>query len=351
LEQTISLALGRPSFTDVVHVNTSLPDTPFEQGIGLPVNYLENYVSLSNFMVKIKRAAGMVSVHYQSLDRLAQYHSVVLALHTDLITWKKGLPPSLSLGQSFASPTHRRLVILLLVWADYLETILCRPFLLGRVNQDLEGRESPAEVDELAEFAVSAAHASVTKLLILADHNLLESSVWLDFYAAQHAIMIVSLHFLGQPDAEEWESSREPIAKLIQVAQTMRTAPTFRITMNVAFQLSCVAGLCPDLSVTLDAPTAGTPDKATDIPMLYAPQQQQFIDTTAHLFGPLPSAMPQSTELGIFSDLYNLGYSADSANPWDFFNLGDFAGDSLPGLPQEMSHLLSEMPDGRVSGM
>lgn len=343
LEQTISLALGRPSFTDVIHVNTSLPDTPFEQGIGLPANYLENYVSLSNFMVKIKRAVGMVSVHYQSLDRLVEYYPTVLTLHTELITWKKGLPPSLSLGQTFASPIHRRLILLLLVWSDYLESVLCRPFLLGRVNQDLEGNERPHEVDEIAEFAVSAAHASVTKLLILADYGLLESSVWLDFYAAQHAIMVTSLQFLGQPEAEEWESSREPIARLITVAQSMRTAPTFRITMNVALQLSCIAGIGPDLSVALDAPTAGTPDKATDLPIMYAPQQQ-IIDTTAQLFGPLPPAMPQSTEPAIFSDLYNLGYNAESANPWDFFNIGDFAGDFFSSMPQGMPHVSDSNP-------
>ena len=333
LEQTISLALGRPSFSDVIHVNTSLPDTPFEQGLGLPAHYLESYVSLSNFMVRVKRAVGMVSVHYEDLDRLVEYHPLVMALHKDLIAWKKGLPASLSLGQVFASPTHRRLIMLLLVWADYLESVLCRPFLLGRVNQDLEGNSRPSEVDEIAELSVSAAHATATKLLILADHGLLETSVWLDLYAAQHAIMITSLHFLGQPKAEEWDTMREPIVRLLSVTQHMRTAPTFRITMNVALQLSCIAGLSTDFPVVLDGPTAGTPDKTAQDTMTFAPQQ--IYDPTLQLFGAMPPNAQQSFEPAVYGDLYNLGYDAESNNPWDFFNLGDFANDFFPAIPEE----------------
>ena len=333
LEQTISLALGRPSFSDVIHVNTSFPDTPFEEGMGLPAHYLESYVSLSNFMVKVKRTVGLVSVHYEDLDRLVEYYPLVISLHRDLIVWKKGLPASLSLGQVFASPTHRRLIMLLLVWADYLESVLCRPYLLGRVNQDLEGNSRPPEVDEIAELSVSAAHATVTKLLILADHGLLETSVWLDLYAAQHAIMITSLHFLGQPEAEEWDTMREPIVRLLSVTQSMRTAPTFRITMNVALQLSCIAGLSADFPVVLDGPTAGTPDKATQDTMLYTPQQ--IFDPTVQLFGPMPPSAQQSSEPAIYGDLYNLGYDAESNNPWDFFNVGDFANDFFPVNPED----------------
>jgi hypothetical protein len=356
LEQIISLALGRPSFTDVIHVNTALPDMAFEQGIGLPASYLEHYVALSNFMVKVKRTVGTASVHYQDLDRLMDYRPLVLALHGDLISWKKSIPASLSLSQSFSSPTHRRLILLLLVWADYLESVLCRPFLLARVNRDLEGGDRPPEVDEIAELSVSAAHASVTKLLILADHGLLESSIWIDLYAAQHAIMIVSLQFLGQPEADDWVSSREPIARLISISQSMRTAPTFQITMNVALQLSCIAGIGPDLplglesssndaagprleciagispdfSAALDPSASGQPIDVTD--NHFQPPSSLSLNPGTNSLDPRLSNSLPFGESAFYSDMYNLDFNAASSRPWDFFNIGDLDAEIFPSF-------------------
>ena len=325
-EQIVSLALGRPSFTDAIHVNTTLPDTSFEVSIGLPLGYLEAYVSLSQFIVQIKQAVGIISVHYEDAAKLVEHYDLVLKLHTNLIGWKKSLPAGLSLGQAFASPEHRRLIILLQVWADYLESVLCRPYLLCRVNQDLQDGSRTAEIDEIAEYAVSAAHASVTKLLLLSDHGTLEGSVWLDFYAAQHAIMILSLQFLGQPGSTEWEESREPVARLIAVSQKMRLAPTYRITMNVALQLSCISGIGPDVPVSLDAPTAGTPDRAETT-------QLALGNPTVQLFGPMPPTVHQASEQAIFSDLYNLDYNDDSTNPWDFFGVAGYADDFFHSAP------------------
>ena len=327
-EQTVSLALGRPSFTDAIHVNTTLPDTSFELSIGLPLGYLEAYVSLSQFIVKIKQTVGIVSVHYEDTTKLMEHYDLVMKIHADLINWKKSLPSGLSLGQAYASIEHRRLIIVLQVWADYFESVLCRPYLLCRVNQDLQDGPRPTEIDEIAEYAVSAAHASVTKLLLLSDYDTLEGSVWLDFYAAQHAIMILSLQFLGQPHSTEWDDSREPIARLIYVSQKMRLAPTYRITMNVALQLSCISGIGPDVAVDLSAPTAGTPDNAPDFLA-----QTTFPDPTVQLFGPMPPTIHQTSEPAIFSDLYNLDYNADSTNPWDFFGVAGFADEFFQPAP------------------
>jgi hypothetical protein len=326
LEQTVSLALGRPSFTDAIHINTTLPDTSYEMSIGLPSGYLEAYVSLSQLIVGIKQAVGVVSVHYEDPDQLVEHYDLIVRLHIKLISWKKSLPGGLSLGQTFISPEQRRLVVLLQVWADYFESVLCRPYLLCRVDQGIKQISCPAEINEIADCAVSAAHASVTKLLILSEHGVLEGSVWLDFYAAQHAIMILSLQFLGQPENAEWEASREPIAQLIAISQTMRLAPTYRITMNVALQLSCISGIGPDVPVTLDAPTAGTPDNPE--------YNQAFVaDPTVQLFGPIPPTVHQGSEPAIFSDLYNLDYDDGSSNPWDFFGIGNYANDFFQAEP------------------
>lgn len=333
-EQTVSLALGRPSFTDAIHVNTTLPDASFETSIGLPSGYLEAYVSLSQYIVRIKQVVGIVSVRYEDVGVLRDYHSMVMDLHGELISWKKGLPLSLSMGQSFTSPALRRQITLLQIWADYFESVLCRPFLLCRVHQDLAQQSCHQAIDELAELCVSAAHASITKLLLLADQGLLESSVWLDYYAAQHAIMILSLQFLGQPDSDEWHSSREPVSQLITIAQTARLAPTYRITMNVALQLSCIAGIGPDIPVTLEGPTAGTPDRMSQVPT--APYGNSM-DSTSQLFGPIPPTVHQASEPAVYGDLYNLGYDAESTNPWDFFDIGNLAGDYLQSSHQNLA--------------
>lgn len=327
LEQTVSLALGRPSFTDVIHVYTSLPDETFDIGMGLPARYLGSYVALSDFMVKIKQAVGTVSVHYQDANRLVEGLATVTGIHSDLIAWKKSIPPTLSPGQTFTSPAYRRSILLLHIWADYLESVLCRPYLLGRVYRDLEQLDIPSEIEEIADLSVAAAHASVTKLLILANHDLLEPTVWLDYYTAQHAIMIVSLHFLGRPAGGDgngqWTAAKDSIADLIRVAQAMLPllAPTFRITMNVAFQLSWVAGVHIDVPPL--PPLSASPNQAVS--------HTPFDLGAEYTFGmsdPLPA--PGQTTLAqpmMYSDLYNLGFDASSGNLFDFFDIGNIASD------------------------
>jgi proline utilization trans-activator len=321
-EQYISLALGRPSFSDVISVTASLPDASFELGIGLPANYLEFSVSLSRFVVRIKQAIASISVLYQDSNKLVDLYPTIMAIHSDLIVWKKSLPSSLGLDQRFVLPSHRRLVFILLVWADYLESVLCRPYLLCRVNRDLDGGRRPEEIDEVASLAVSAAQASATKLLVLADHGLLEGSVWLDCYAVQHAISITALHLLGQPSCEDADGLREPIARLIDVASCIRLAPTYRITMTVALQLASITGIGPESPSNPNDPPSFSPGNAPIIsPRPIEP-----------LLNQVTAAEPGHTsELDIFADLYNLGYDGDAYASWFPFDLGT----SEVGLPPD----------------
>lgn len=341
-EQTVSLALGRPSFSDVIIVNARFPDTPFEIGIGLPAQYLQHYVALSNFMVRIKKLNAILSVRYQEPQKLVEKYHNVMAVHAEVISLKKSLPKSLSLGQAFSDPKTKRLVLLLIIWADYLESVLCRPYLLARVHQDLDGAARPPEIDHVAELSVAAAHASATKLLILADNDILESSVWLDFYCAQHAIMIISLHFLGQPDPSEWDDMRDTVSRLIAIAQSMNLAPTYRITMNVALQLSCIAGIGPGFSVNLPPTALALSSNSPEPPPEINPLPFRTQNTTMgpsnpldSMFGPLSYPIHQiDAEPAMYSDLYNLGLAGDDVTDWDFFGNGSFL---LQGNPGEQS--------------
>ena len=320
-EQFISLALGRPSFTDAINVNARIPEESYESGIGLPKGYLEHAVSLSQFIVRIKHAVGTLSVVYENTDRLVELYPAVMAIHAELIAWKKSCPPSLQLHQQFQSRQHRRLCFLQSVWADYLESVLCRPYLLCRITHDFKKSSRPEVIDEAASLSVSAAEACMTKLLMLADDHLLEGSVWLDFYCAQHAIMITSLHFLGQPTPPDGDSLKEALSNLIDTVQQTVLAPTYRITMNVALQLACIAGVGPDMGPPVPAtnlPSSTSP--VTGIPVV-PPAPDQITSqnqTLEQLFGPMPPSA-YHTEPDVYADHYNFGFNTE--NPWDFFNL------------------------------
>lgn len=333
-EQYISLALGRPSFTDIDSASIILPDDSLEAGMGLPHQHLRYHIALSRFIVNIKQTVGAIAVHYQNPQRLVEWLPRVMAIHSDIINWKKHLPSSLTLNQTFHNLAHRRLVLTLLIWSDYLESILLRTYLLCRVSQQIKRiPDLPRDLTYPAELAVTAAQASVTKLLILADHGLLEGSLWLDYYAVQHTIMITALHFLGQKAPRDASSMRGSISRLMTIAQQMRLAPTFRIIMNVALQLACLAGIGPENPVQLASsdiatPTLGSTDNvATNIPH----QQTGEIDAAAqieHLFGPIPSSR-RNSQSDLFPDLYEFDFGQQADNPWDFFDLDGLMGDAM----------------------
>jgi hypothetical protein len=154
---------------------------------------------------------------------------------------------------------------------------------------------------------------------------MLEGSVWLDFYAVQHAIMVSSLHALGQPDHATTAALRDPTSQLISFAQQTRLAPTYRITMNVALQLAFISGIANDLRVGTrhHSPSA----QPSELPV--QPHPNPTLTDLEQLFGQLPPDGPQQPD--IFSDMFSMGYAQDAGNQWDFFTFGDIAHGALGG--------------------
>lgn len=334
-EQYLSLALGRPSFTDAIVSCVEFPDESFEVGLGLPKDYLANCVSLATFIKAIKHTVALASICFTDDKKIMDLFPKVVAIHTALIAWKKGLPPNLGLGQRFSSPIHRRLVLNLLISADYLESILCRPFLLCRINGELEGRVPAEEINEIASHSISAAHASAIKVLVLDDYGLVEGTVWLDFYAIQHAIMITALHFLGQPTDPEGDSLREPVLRLLSVAQRTALAPTYRLTMKVALQLAGITRI-----ITEPVPLRNIAPGHGDLNPDAQPSGQnngQTGDDAYYDESGIAAHMPERLEADLFADFLSMGNDGYHANLFDNWNFFDWAEPSSFSFPEESS--------------
>lgn len=336
-EQFVSLALGRPSFTDAFNVNASLPDRQFEISIGLPAGFIERNVSLFNMVVKIKQAVAIASIRFNDPQKLMEWHPVVMALQKELTAWKSTNSTQLE-NDLRGTRQHNRQLLLLLVWSAYMESVLCRPFLLCRVSQDLQRLETPPPIVEIASLCVTATLASAQRLAALADSGLLEGALWLDFYAVQHAIMIASLQSLGQPTSTLSMQMHDPIHRLISAAQRTRLAPTYRITMNVALQLAFISGIASDVRVHT-RPHSPSPGAA---PMHGVDQIQPAMDPTFNqieeLFGLLPNQQSTFGDTGansnvigtdLFSNFLSQEQDSSTAAPWDFFTMGDIANGGL----------------------
>jgi hypothetical protein len=254
LEQTLAGALGRPAFSGFCNSNVRMPDPEFEQANDLPPLYVSCYIGVNALIRPIWIAISAASTHYRDAARLVELYPGFLAVQAEVDQWRRTVPAQLRIDYPMRMANHKRAVILLHTWADYLEATLWRPYLLCRVSHDVDRAPRPRVIDEAAERCVSVSHASVPKILALADANMLEGLVWIDFYTAQQAIMIAGLDLVGRPEPPNAQALRRDIGRLIDVVQATRLAPTYRILMNVALQLACITGIGPDIAVTLPDP-------------------------------------------------------------------------------------------------
>lgn len=369
-EQTVSLALGRPSFTETVSVTASLPDATFTSSIvGLPPNFLQHSIELSRLHKKIRRFIGTLSPHYAAPSKLAEACPTANRLLAELSRWRTNLPSQLAPSYAFVNAAQRRAVLLMHIWSYYLESIIARAFILGRVDHDIPSittAPAPAppplssNVAELAERCVQAAHSSVKLLLELEASGQLEGCVYLDFYAIYHATMIIGIHFLSRPlglDAADVEL-KATISTLLARSKGVSVAPTYRILMNIAMPLAYIAGIAPETVETTDT-TPAAASSATNLtprdeqwpgpPYNMSPQAHPqlfprgeppaaFSQSAAigrdqptanlgdpssltaleQLFGPIPQFQQSDLRLDAIADLYAIGFDPNDVNPRTF---------------------------------
>lgn len=255
-EQNLSFILGRPSVTSTVYVSASLPDEAVKDGADSPPGYLEQAIKLGDISTKIKRFVAAISSDFDKPDRLAATTDMANQLDELLLRWDQSLPPHLGYTAQFATAKHRRTVRLLHATYNYLRSVLGRPYLLCKINHDLDNSQSPLPVNStsgltsaitaLSQTSLSAARSCMEALLSLASAASLEGEVWYDYYYVHHASLILSLPFLVDFNDQHVASDRAIISTTLNLAQKSRLAPTYRILINVSIQFAKIVGIGPD---------------------------------------------------------------------------------------------------------
>lgn len=360
-EQNLSFTLGRPGGTDLIDTSAILPEEVYLDGNELPPGYFERAVALTEICSRIRRFTASVASYYQDQSHMATTTQTAIHMLAQLTAWKADLPVHLSYNYHFATPRHRRAVLLLHIQCDHLQSIVGRSYLLCRVNDQLDcfarGNSSTLDqgIKDLANVSVTSANGVVDGLMALSSHNLLESLVWLDFYYVHHAAFVIALHFLGKPldNSSEDSQQRTAISTLLGIAKQAKLAPTYRILTNVALQLAYIVGVGPEdevigdprevegLNLLASLPLQSMPSNPQQQSMFPPPFQQQSqnpytsqpqsYNTLEQLFGPMPPSQHNSPP-DMFADLYNFGLDTSAENPWDFFNIGVTAEGLMQGL-------------------
>jgi hypothetical protein len=252
-EQSLSFVLGRPSATSTLDISVKLPDEIVMDGGDSPPGYFVHAVKLGEISVSIKRFVAASSTYYDQPDRIASLAQLGQRLQEALDNWRSSLPPHLARESRFATPKHRRAVLLLHVSFEHLRSVVGRPFLLCDINDQLEAMRkdggprpnTSSLTGQLALKSLSAARETITLLLFMAENGILEGEVWIDYYYVHHATLVLSLPFLVDPDIQ-LHSDRALISTSLNVAQQSRLAPTFRILVNVSIQFAKIVGIGPD---------------------------------------------------------------------------------------------------------
>ncbi|WVR09700.1 hypothetical protein IAU60_006776 [Kwoniella sp. DSM 27419] len=343
-EQALSFVLGRPSATNIIDVTARLPDEDMTDGRDLPPEHFVYSSQLAELSIRVKRLSASISVGYDQPDLLARNTVAAERLRQQLDSWLEGLPPHLQPSAYFATKRHRRAVMLLHIHHDFVRSILGRPFLLCKVNHEIDHQAEshsslPPSIAHLADMAVKAARSSMGHLRSLGSHKLLEGQVWLDLLYVHHATFILGLPYLSRTEkaavgsTTQYQTHRKVVSEMLLICQRMVIAPTYRILLNIAMQFAYIVGMGPEetdvvspLSTrSIHAPSGFTPQ--SDVHDSGQSHAQVTSDQSMYawdqLFGPLPSR--QSSPRGVFADLYNYGLdsepNAEVSVPWDFFNL------------------------------
>lgn len=367
-EQNLSFILGRPSATSTLDISATLPDEAVMDGGNAPPGFLEHAVKLGDISAKIKRFVASVSTEFDKPDRLAIQADMATQLDGILAQWEQALPLHLRRTAQFATSKHLRSVLLLHAALFHLRSVVGRPFLLCKVNHQLDTVQSPMPLPAapLSPATVSLANSSVNNarqcletMITLASNGALEGELWYDYYYVHHSSLVLSLPFLV--DATDG-TDRGIVSTALNLAQKSRLAPTYRILVNVAIQFAKIVGIGPDDDPSRPSSPRSSASREETEPVNPAPAFDPNVQwslptlTDGNDWSLLPMVdptlsqslsleqllnMPQSTlaqarppDFG-FSDLHNFGFSlanegpaptAGSTMPWDFFAGEDWAG-------------------------
>jgi proline utilization trans-activator len=319
-EQTLSLALGRPSVTDIRDITTRLPDEAADGGDDYPSGYLAQSVLLTSLATSVRRIVAAVSSDYDKPDFLMKRIAISEDLSCQLSNWRAALPPHLCPGFPFVNRQHRRVVLFLHATYHHIRSVLDRPFLLCWTNHLIDSATvaNTKLNDRLVLRAMNAGHDAKEVLRLIC-----QLAVWLDFYYVHHAVLIVGLRFLVVSETPEADD-RATVRAALSLARDAQLAPTYRILVNIARQFALVTGI--DTEELAE-------EAALDIPPSIAPAGSADPYATAAI-----GVTSRSSPAPPFADMYSFGlHRAGHDDFWNFFDVSLGKGEDERPVVQQAS--------------
>lgn len=251
-EMNLSMALGRPSTLELVEVTARVPEEAIMDRNDFPTDYPEHYRRLIGISWRAKQLLARTSARYSNEQELLQCLAVTQEVLGQLDSWHAQLPPQLSPNWPFAMPRQCRAVLLLLINFHHICAALARPFLLCKIEREIEQAQDQrppvsAPVAELAAAGLRSARCVLEMCEQLHQQDMLEGVVWLDCYYLHHAMLMCSLPYLSpsnQADRSTLDVEHQALlARTSAIVKTVRLAPTYLVLTKIATQLVRIVGI------------------------------------------------------------------------------------------------------------
>lgn len=362
-EQNLSFVLGRPSATSSIPISADMPDESSMDSGNAPPGYLKHAVKLGDLSGKIKRFVAAVSTDYDKAEELERASEMAIHLGNVLSEWARSLPLHLRPEAQFATLKHARAVLLLHVTYQHLQSVICRPYLLCKIDRDLDTVQSPlptnlgavsSNIARLAQSSLDAAKICMGMLIDMANLGLLEGETWYDYYYIHHASLVLSLPLLVESSDPQWAPHRALVSTAINIAQKSRLAPTYRILVNVSIQFAKIVGVGPDDDPSRPSSPRGTRPLLHDGVMLGGsgrfPDQNvsmsRSIDTFQTRADPSHQVNADALNHILTSSSGNTTFDNTPFQPWSFLPTNN---PSTSSQPLSLEQLLS-LPSTSFNG-
>ena len=254
-ERNLCIILGRPSSIEEAEITITFPEEAVESSIGLPGLTAVN-VSLTRLAFRAKQLIYNASEVHKS-DAADTVTANARQLLHDLKDWYDSLPPHLRVGRNAVHVQQARAVLLLDILYHHTRSLVTRPFLISRVNKQIDMVEQSSnpktnqgtmsdEAVRLADQCVNDAHQVVRLGLRLIRENLFNGTSWLDVYYLYQSCFVVCVNFIPQladiPESAEDIARKSSIDEIYSAMRSRPLAATFRTFIQVGSQFASLVG-------------------------------------------------------------------------------------------------------------
>ncbi len=251
-EMNLSMALGRPSSMELVEITAQVPEEAIMDRNDFPPDYPLYYRKLVDISWRAKHLLARTSARYSNEQELLQCSTASSSVLAQLQEWHSQLPQHLSPDWPFAMPRQCRAVLMLLINYHHICAALARPFLLCKIEREIDCLQNSklprvsAIVSKFAASCLDSARAILEMCEQLHQQDMLEGVVWLDCYYLHHAMLICSLPYLPRPGPSEDVHEAEHKALLGRTSalvKNLKLAPTYLVLTKIATQLIHIVGV------------------------------------------------------------------------------------------------------------